>query len=218
MEQLAFFVQKSFEYSNTTNRVLEIIKMTTKFDDEILDKTNESDEQVNSRVINDYDTVSVIDEEEESVEIDITDTEIKTLPPPLVISKTTSEICDQKSDKITEKSLSPLPLIRLNRDGSKHVTKNWLISDCPKKKQTSSSTSSSDNQENSLSDIIRVEHLLAKKHLVRAKPVELLKQIREINNTSPLQHKTNENLKMEMEIEDDNKICAGKKGGARQEN
>lgn len=205
MEQLAFFVQKSFEYSNTTNRVLEIIKMTTKFDDEILDKTNESEEQVN-RVIND----ESVSDDEESVEIDITDNEIKTLP--LVISKTTSEICDQKSDNNTEKSpVTPLPFIRLNRDGSKHVTKNWLISDCPKKKQISSSSSSSDNQENSISDIIRVEHLLAKKHLVRAKPVELLKQIRESNNSSPLHHKTNEDLKVEMETEDDNKNLAGKK-------
>ena len=170
MEQLAFFVTKSFEYSNTTNRVLEIIKMTTKFDE--LDKSE-------NQKINDDSIQSVEEAEDESVDIEITDNDVK------------NEFCDSKnSDKTSiEPSISPLPLIKKFRDGSKHVTKNWLISDCPKKKVTPPPS------ENSIS--IRVEDLVAKNSSsVRAKPVnELLKQIREIENESPL----NESLKMEIE-------------------
>jgi hypothetical protein len=180
MEQLAFFVTKSFEYSNTTNRVLEIIKMTTKFDDENLEKSDEKNE----------DSVNSMDEDE-SVDIEITDN-----------SDVKSEICDKSSDRTAIESESPLPLIKKFRDGSKHVTKNWLISDCPKKKDTPPPTIQ-ENQENS--NIIRVENLVAKKPLsVRAKPVnELLKQIREINNQSPL----HDSLKVEIE---DVKTTTGK--------
>lgn len=183
MEQLAFFVTKSFEYSNTTNRVLEIIKMTTKFDDENMDK---SDQKVNEDSINSMD-------EDESVDIEITDN-----------NDVKNEICDKSSDRTTiEPSNSPLPLIKKFRDGSKHVTKNWLISDCPKKKDTPPPTSQ-ENQENA-TNLIRVEDLVAKKPLsVRAKPVnELLKQIREINNQSPL----HDSLKVEIE---DVKTATGK--------
>lgn len=173
MEQLAFFVTKSFEYSNTTNRVLEIIKMTTKFEDENLDK---SDQKINEDSVNSMD-------EDESVDIEITDN-----------NDVKSEICDKNSDRTSlEPSDSPLPLIKKFRDGSKHVTKNWLISDCPKKKDTPLS-SAKESQETNL---IRADDLVAKKPLsVRAKPVnELLKQITEINNQSPL----NESLKVEIE-------------------
>lgn len=191
MEQLAYFVTKSFEYSNSTNRVLEIIKMTTKFDDE-----NRSDEQRMNE-----DSVNSVDEDEESVEIEITDNDVKTN------KKCEEEKCDKNkiSDKtpitigINENSSSPLPLIKkINRDGTKHVTKNWLISDCSSKKV--SSVQLLENQENFIKNIVRVEDILAaKKHsIVRAKPVnELLKQIREINN----EHNANENLKVELEDE-----------------
>lgn len=191
MEQLAYFVTKSFEYSNTTNRVLEIIKMTTKFDDE---NVNKSDEQRMNE-----DSVNSIDDDEESVEIEITDSDVN--------KKCEEEKCDTNkiSDKtpitigINENSSSPLPLIKkINRDGTKHVTKNWLISDCSTKKVSSSQLL--ENQENFIKNIVRVEDLLAvKKHsIVRAKPVnELLKQIREINN----EHNANENLKVELEEE-----------------
>lgn len=194
MEQLAYFVTKSFEYSNTTNRVLEIIKMTTKFDDE--SANNKSDEQRMNE-----DSGNSIDEDEESVEIEITDNDVK------ANKKYEEEKCDKNkiSDKtpitigINENSSSPLPLIKkINRDGTKHVTKNWLISDCSSKKVSSSQLL--ENQENFIKNIVRVEDILAaKKHsIVRAKPVnELLKQIREISN----EHNSNENLKVELEDE-----------------
>lgn len=129
------------------------------------------------------------------------------------------ENCDKKlvSDKalvatsgIIERTASPLPLIKkLNRDGTKHVTKNWLISDCPKRKPdgkipepSSKPFTPIENQENSAINLIRVEDLVNKKHsTVRPKPVnELLKQIREINNQSPFRN-TNENFKVELEDE-----------------
>lgn len=199
MEQLAYFVTKSFEYTNTTNRVLEIIKMSTKFDEKILEnnKTNVSGSLDGS-----------MDDEDASVDIDITNdasSDVKVYPSSDHEQK--SENCDKFSDKTAttglaeRKSTSPLPLIKkLNRDGSKHVTKNWLISDCPKKK------SSDENQENAGNNLIRVEDLVGKK--IRAKPVnELLKQIREISNQSPL-HSMSENFKVE--VVEDEKVKAGK--------
>lgn len=212
MEQLAYFVTKTFEYNNTTNRVLEIINMTTKFDD----KSEKDDGKLLENADDSMD-------EDESVDIEITDNasevEVKS-PTPEKADK-----CDKikVSDKVVlattglvERPASPLPLIKkLNRDGTKHVTKNWLISDCPKRRPdaklpeilskpepAAKSVTPSENQENSAINLIRVEDLVSKKHsTVRAKPVnELLKQIREINNQSPF-HNTNENFKVEMEDE-----------------
>ena len=225
MEQLAYFVTKTFEYNNTTSRVLEIINMTPKLDD----KSERSDENSGGNADESMD-------DDESVDIDITDNSSE--PALVKVSPTKEpekvESCDKNkvSDKSTtlsttngiiESAASPLPLIKkLNRDGSKHVTKNWLISDCPKRKSEGKApeiSSKSDpstksllpleNQENSAINLIRVEDLVNKKHsTVRAKPVnELLKQIREINNQSPF-HKTNENFKVELEVEE--KIKAGK--------
>ena len=212
MEQLAYFVTKTFEYNNTTNRVLEIINMTTRFDE----KLDKSDGKL---VENADDSMG----EDESVDIEVTDNSCETS-----VKNSTSnepekvENCDKNknSDKtqpattgLSERIESPMPLIKkLNRDGTKHVTKNWLISDYPKRKPENKIAEVSskscpevkpftplENQENAAINLIRVED---KKHsTVRAKPVnELLKQIREINNQSPF-HNTNENFKVEMEDE-----------------
>lgn len=212
MEQLAYFVTKTFEYNNTTNRVLEIINMTTKFDD----KSEKDDGKLLENADDSMD-------EDESVDIEITDnaSEVEVKSP----TPEKGDKCDKikVSDKVVlattglvERPASPLPLIKkLNRDGTKHVTKNWLISDCPKRRPdtklpeipskpepAAKSVTPSENQENSAINLIRVEDLVSKKHsTVRAKPVnELLKQIREINNQSPF-HNTNENFKVEMEDE-----------------
>lgn len=212
MEQLTFFVTKTFEYNNTTNRVLEIINMTTKFDE----KSDKSDgKSVNDSM-----------DEDESVDIEITDNSSEIEVKNSLKASEKVEKCDnsKESDKVPpsttaliERTASPLPIIKkLNRDGSKHVTKNWLISDCPKRKPEpklpeipskslpgAENFTPSENQENSAINLIRVEDLVNKKHsTVRAKPVnELLKQIREINNQSPF-HNTNENFKVE-EMEDE---------------
>lgn len=215
MEQLAYFVTKTFEYNNTTSRVLEIINMTTKFDE----KSDKSDGKLMDHADDSMD-------EDESVDIEITDNSSETnanRSSPVETEKV--ENCDKNkvSEKtppattgLIERTASPLPLIKkLNRDGTKHVTKNWLISDCPKRKAESKihelsskshpeakSFTPLENQENSAINLIRVEDLVNKKHsTVRAKPVnELMKQIREINNQSPF-HNTNENFKVEMEEE-----------------
>lgn len=218
MEQLTFFVTKTFEYNNTTNRVLEIINMTTKFDEK-------SDKSDGKSMENDS------MDEDESVDIEITDNSSEN---EVKITSETVENCDidKVSDKVPpattaliERTSSPLPIIKkLNRDGSKHVTKNWLISDCPKRKSEpkipeipvkthpgAENVTPSENQENSAINLIRVEDLVSKKHsTVRAKPVnELLKHIREINNQSPF-HNTNENFKVE-EMEDE-KMKTGERG------
>ncbi|CRK93173.1 CLUMA_CG006717, isoform A [Clunio marinus] len=165
-------------------------------------------------------------DEDVSVDIEITDNQSE----PEVKNSSQNDTenvvnCDNNkvSDNVSsdtagliERTTSPIPLIKkLNRDGSKHVTRNWLISDCPKRKVenkipeiTSKSESMlksltpSENQENSVNNLIRVEDLVNKKHsTVRTKPVnELLKQFREIKNQSPF-HNTNENFKVEMEDE-----------------
>lgn len=216
MEQLAYFVTKSFEYTNTTNRVLEIIKMSAKFDDKIVDQ---------NKINADGSIDDSMDDEDGSVDIDITnDTSNDVKIYPSSDHEQKSENCDKKfSDKIStptaglieRKSTSPLPLIKkLNRDGSKHVTKNWLISDCGKRRNLDNSDTKNfpENQENSANNLIRVEDLVSKK--IRAKPVnELLKQIREINNQSPLNNnKMSENFKIE--IIDDEKVKAGNDSAA----
>lgn len=222
MEQLAYFVTKTFEYNNTTSRVLEIINMTTKFDE----RSDKSD----GRMLESADESM---DEDESVDIEITDNSSETnaqTSSPLTVEVEKDEKCD--SNKVSDKSLltttgliervpTPLPLIKkLNRDGTKHVTKNWLISDCTKRKpeteipevpaKQSAELAPLENQENSAINLIRVEDLVNKKHsTVRAKPVnELLKQIREINNQSPF-HNTNENFKVELE---DERMKSGEKG------
>jgi hypothetical protein len=195
--------------------------MTTKFDEK-------SDKSDGKSMENDS------MDEDESVDIEITDNlsenELRVAPP----ESEKVENCDKSrvSDKVPpattaliERTASPLPIIKkLNRDGSKHVTKNWLISDCPKRKPEpkvheipsksnleAENFTPSENQENSAINLIRVEDLVCKKHsAVRAKPVnELLKQIREIHNQSPF-HNTNENFKVE-EMEEE-RIKTGEMG------
>jgi hypothetical protein len=219
MEQLAYFVTKSFEYSNTTNRVLEIIKMSAKFDE----KSDKSDLKITDESANGDDTM----DDDVDIDIDITNDASSDAKTSTSDREEKNENCDTKtSDKtpaekpteIVERATSPLPLIKkLNRDGSKHVTKNWLISDCPKKKGGTDPCDTKsfippppENQENAALNLIRVDDLIGKKQqqsIVRAKPVnELLKQIREINNRSPLTK--NDNFKVEL-VEDE-KIKTGK--------
>lgn len=214
MEQLAYFVTKTFEFNNTSNRVFEIINMTTKFDSERIDKSDKGESM----------------DEDDSVDIDITDNasevgETEVVHKIASVSKVeeVSDKCDKNITKEVESPStliepkrveSPMPLVKkLNRDGTRHVTRNWLIGDCPKKKAVAefSQEFSSENQENhSELNIVRVEESPTKLKSpgnFRAKPSnELLKQIREINNLSPL-HNSNGDLKKEL---DDEKIKSGK--------
>jgi hypothetical protein len=214
MEQLAYFVTKTFEFNNTSNRVFEIINMTTKFESERSEKCDKDESM----------------DEDESVDIDITDnaSENGENSTNNVVNENV-EKCDKDKNingvenstkKIIETHTtvkcaeieSPLPLVKkLNRDGTRHVTRNWLIGDCPKKKAVAEF--SQENQENhSEINIVRcVEEIKTKSPggNFRAKPSnELLKQIREINNLSPLQN-SNGDMKKEL---DDEKIKSGENG------
>lgn len=134
MEQLAHFVTKSFEYNN--NRVLEVLNMSTKSNSSLSDEHSCSNslsgggggdggDSSNHRI----DDVDMDD----TIDIDITD-----------LSDSGGGGCDDHDENdvvgVGEKCKSdgkvkiscelPLPLIkRINRDGSKHITRNWLISD-----------------------------------------------------------------------------------------
>lgn len=224
MEQLANFVTKSFEYNN--NRVLDIINQAVR----------PAEDKTECKSISEN---TVDDCEDESLDVDITDVEIssdsdnKSIKSLKSIKTKSVENCDI-SDSMTntngliEKPSSPISLIKkLNRDGTKHITKNWLISDVPKRKldnsrQFYSQTTlnptmcssylvdcKNNDQENANAlNLIRVDDLVNKKQVAgipfRPKPVtELLKQIREINNSSPILSIGDKNEKFKMELEDE---------------
>lgn len=117
MEQLAHFA-KSFEYNN--NRVLEVLNMSCKSNSSLISNNNDSSDVLSNG--SDF----LIGDEENSIDIDITD-----------MSSNDDENLQNKRAELeySLKTTSPISLIkRSNRDGSKYVTKNWLISDIPKKK------------------------------------------------------------------------------------
>lgn len=122
MEQLAHFVTKSFEYNN--NRVLDVLNMATK--SLLCDNMKSSD---SSDVLSNVDD-SDIEDDTDTVDIDITD----------MSSNDECKIKVQNNEnKISENSVNvaaelPLSLIKKsNKENLRHVTKNWLISDSPKK-------------------------------------------------------------------------------------
>lgn len=118
MEQLANFA-KSFEYNN--NRVLEILNMSSKSNSSSNSNNNDSSDVLSNG--SDF----LIGDEENSIDIDITD-----------MSSNDNENLPTKQEELAYslKTCSPISLIkRTNRDGSKYVTKNWLISDISKKKE-----------------------------------------------------------------------------------
>lgn len=111
MEQLAHFVTKSFEYNN--NRVLEVINMSSK---------SSSESEVHSN--NGGDSDGVIDDD---MDIDITDLSSSDD----VIRKMDT---DSDNNNVNNQRHSPLALIKkTTKDSKRYVTKNWLISDSPKR-------------------------------------------------------------------------------------
>lgn len=215
MEQLAYFVTKTFEFNNTSNRVFEIINMTTKFDsDKVIEKCDRDESM----------------DEDESVDIDITDNASDNESVDDVELSNSSRKCDKASEKsptlMMEESKcqeihdeNPLPLVK-KVNGTRLITRNWLIGDCPKKKAVAEFCNNSENQENRHSEvnIIRVEDLISKNDNKSKSPGNfnsklpsnelLVKQIREINNLSPLH---NSSGGMKKEIVDDERIKSGEK-------
>lgn len=140
MEQLAHFVTKSFEYNN--NRVLDVINMASK--SLICDNLKSSDSSDNLSNNGETD----MDDDADTVDIDITDMssndEAATAETTTTNGKQHEHHCNQQQQPHislsivnNNKSDSPLSLIkRANKDyGTKYVTKNWLISDTPKKQR-----------------------------------------------------------------------------------
>lgn len=226
MEQLAYFVTKTFEYNNTSNRVFEIINMTTKFDSEKLIEKCEKDESMDEDESVDIDiTDNASDNESVDCQqsVDLSNSNGKCDKDRTLTSEKSSTILieEQKHEEVVEES--PLPLVKkVIRDGSRLITRNWLIGDCPKKKAVAEFCNNSENQENRHSEvnIIRVEDLISNKNDNKSKSPAgisnsrsrlpsnelLLKQIREINNLSPSQ---NSNGDLKKELVDDEKIKSG---------
>lgn len=120
MEQLAHFVTKSFEYNN--NRVLDVINMSTKSLCENYLKISDSD------ILSNGCETDV--EEDDTLDIDITDQSSIDDSNDNTFKK--SE-CDSDNNNSNSKDM-PLSLVKKSiKDIKKHTTKNWLISDSPKK-------------------------------------------------------------------------------------
>lgn len=119
MEQLAHFVTKSFEYNN--NRVLEVINMSSK--SLIYEKSSDSELHSNG---GDSDVGG--GGEEDTMDIDITDLSSNDD----VIKKMDTD--DSDNNNLNHHRHSPLALVKKSgKDSKRYVTKNWLISDSPKR-------------------------------------------------------------------------------------
>lgn len=135
MEQLAHFVTKSFEYNN--NRVMDVINMSTKSICDSFMKTCTSD------IMSDAED----DVDEDSMDIDITDLSSSgdgLSEPPAVVISTPLKVSpkkfvpdsDDRNNHLDNSRNSPLSLVKRSSYGQRsNVTKNWLISDSPKRKQ-----------------------------------------------------------------------------------
>lgn len=135
MEQLAHFVTKSFEYNN--NRVMDVINMSTKSICDSFIKTCASD------IMSDAEE----DVDEDSMDIDITDLSSSgdgLSEPPAVVISTQLKVSpkkfvpdsDDRNSHLDISRNSPLSLVKRSCYGQRsNVTKNWLISDSPKRKQ-----------------------------------------------------------------------------------
>lgn len=117
MEQLAHFVTKSFEYNNNNNRVLDVLNLTTK--STIFDhlKSNDSMDSLSNPESDDNDA--------DSVDIDITD----------VSSNESNDIKlhnenDNNNINVIRRST---PVKKSSKENQKQLTRNWLISDMPRK-------------------------------------------------------------------------------------
>ena len=136
MEQLAHFVTKSFEYNN--NRVLDVINMSTKsiICDNFLKNgvvgALEHDVFSNSSAPSNPSDA----DEDDTMDIDITDLSSNHDDVDMIKKNCDSSETEQQTTiNNFRKSASPVSLIKkTNKDNIKHVTKNWLISDSPKRK------------------------------------------------------------------------------------
>lgn len=121
MEQLAHFVTKSFEYNN--NRVMDVINMATK--SIICENIKSSDSSDNLSNSGETD----IDDDADTVDIDITDMSSND---EMTITNTDIHM-HTDNNNIRD---SPISLVKKSsKDNLRQVTKNWLISDSPKRNE-----------------------------------------------------------------------------------
>lgn len=118
MEQLAQFVTKSFEYNNN-NRVLDVLNLTTK--SSIFDhlKSNDSMDTMSNPDSDDNDA--------DSVDIDITDVSSNDGNDGKIHNEN-----DNNNINVIRRS-SPVKK-SFKENHQKQITRNWLISETPKKK------------------------------------------------------------------------------------
>lgn len=122
MEQLAHFVTKSFEYNN--NRVLDVLNLATK---SIICENLKASESIET-----CSNMGSMDEDDgDSVDIDITD----------VSSNDDNERRghnenDNNNINVIKRYSTPTPIApkKCAKDNGRHLTKNWLISDTPRRK------------------------------------------------------------------------------------
>lgn len=120
MEQLAHFVTKSFEYNN--NRVLDVLNLATK---SLICENIKSTDSMESLSNPDTD----IEHDSDSVDIDITD-----------VSSNGDDIRvhnenDNNNLNVIKRQPTPVPAVtkKAQKEFVRQTTKNWLISDSPKK-------------------------------------------------------------------------------------
>lgn len=118
MEQLAHFVTKSFEYNNN-NRVLDVLNLTTK--STIFDhlKSNDSMDSLSNAESDDNDA--------DSVDIDITDVSSND-------GNDNTKIHNENDNNNLNVIRRSLSVKRSSKENQKQLTRNWLISDTPKRK------------------------------------------------------------------------------------
>lgn len=145
MEQLAHFVTKSFEYNN--NRVLDVINMSTRSICGSFIKTCESE------LMSDADADDDDLDDDSTMDIDITDLSCsgdemsKSVASELKIatsSATTTSTVKTDDNKYVDMMENGVGVVKngiicrntalIKNGGRLHVTKNWLISDSPKRK------------------------------------------------------------------------------------
>lgn len=122
MEQLAHFVTKSFEYNN--NRVLDVLNLATK---SLICENLKSTDSMESLLNPDTD----IEHDSDSVDIDITD-----------VSSNGDDVRvhnenDNNNLNVIKHQPTPVPAVtkKSQNESVRQATKNWLISDSPKKRE-----------------------------------------------------------------------------------
>lgn len=118
MEQLAHFVTKSFEYNNN-NRVLDVLNLTTKTAN-IFEQLKSSDS---------IDTLSDVDSDNndaDSIDIDITDVSSN--------DGNDTNVHNENDNNNINVIRQSAPVKKAFKENQRQVTRNWLISDTPKRK------------------------------------------------------------------------------------